>query len=149
MHFASSFFQTLNALLDRLIPADESAGALAAGVDRYVLGQLAGDCAHEAAALARGIAQLDAEAAARCAGSSFVALPVEQQDQLLVNLEKGQPATVWPDGIGAAAFFNRMVDLAHEGFYADPANGGNRDAVSWRMIGYDPHLPEIVPPAHS
>jgi hypothetical protein len=34
-----------------------------------------------------------------------------------------------------------MVDLAAEGFYADPANGGNRDAASWRMIGYDPRLP--------
>jgi hypothetical protein len=41
----------------------------------------------------------------------------------------------------ATAFINRLIDLAAEGFYADPANGGNRDGASWRMIGYDPLLP--------
>ena len=29
-----------------------------------------------------------------------------------------------------------MVEHVLEGFYADPGNGGNRDAVSWKMIGY-------------
>jgi hypothetical protein len=38
------------------------------------------------------------------------------------------------------------VELAHEGYYADPGNGGNRDAVSWRMIGYDPRLPTTPKP---
>jgi hypothetical protein len=47
----------LRALLDRLIPADEFAGALAAGVDRYVLGQWRGDCAAEAPALLAGLAR--------------------------------------------------------------------------------------------
>ena len=55
--------------------------------------------------------------------------------------------TTPPPEISAAAFFARMTDLAHEGFYADPANGGNRDRLSWKMIGYDPGLPE--PPATS
>ena len=50
-------------------------------------------------------------------------------------------ATPWPATFPAAAFINRLIDLAAEGFYADPANGGNRDGASWRMIGYDPLLP--------
>jgi gluconate 2-dehydrogenase gamma chain len=28
------------------------------------------------------------------------------------------------------------VTLTIEGFYSDPGNGGNRDAVAWRMIGF-------------
>ena len=126
----------LRALLDRLIPADDFPGALAAGTENYVLRQLADDCAPEAAALIRGLEQLDTAASTRHGGAPFLALSPYQQDALLTALDAtGDP------------FFNRLVDLAHEGFYADPANGGNRDAVSWRMLGYDPRPSPASPPA--
>lgn len=126
----------LRALLDRLIPADDFPGALAAGTENYVLRQLAGDCAPEAAALAHGLTRLDATASSRHSGAPFSALTLIQQDALLTELEAaGDP------------FFHRLVDLAHEGFYADPANGGNRDAVSWKMLGYDPRPSPASPPA--
>ena len=129
----------LRALLDRLIPSDDFPGALEAGTDRYVLRQLTGDCAAEAPALLLGLTQLHAEAAARHgAEHTFPTLAPSAQDSLLAALEKNRPATAWPAEISASAFFNRIVELAHEGFYADPANGGNRDAVSWRMLGYEP-----------
>lgn len=130
----------LRALLDRLIPADDFPGALAAGTDNFIVALLAGDCAAEAPALALGLTQLDAEAAA-LHGQTFATLPSTAQDALLTALEQNRPTTVWPVPLNATAFFNRLVDLAAEGFYADPANGGNRDATSWRMIGYDPRLP--------
>lgn len=129
----------LRALLDRLIPADDFPGAVEAGTEYYILRQLAGDCAAEAPALAQGLSQLDAEVAAHHGSGgakTFAALAMEQQDALLHELEAGKTATVWPAGIGGAAFFNRLVDLAHEGFYADPGNEGNRGAVSWAMLGY-------------
>ncbi len=142
MSLTPAQLEALRALLDRLIPADEVPGALAAGTDGFVVALLAGDCAAEAPTIAAGLSQLDAEAAARHgAGSIFSALSPILQDALLTALEQNQPATPWPTPLTAAAFFNRMVDLAAEGFYADPANGGNRDAASWRMIGYDPRLP--------
>jgi len=131
----------LRALLDRLIPADDFPGALAAGTDAFVIALLAGDCAAEAPALALGLIQLDAEAAARH-GQPFASLAPVAQDALLAALEQNRPATAWPAPLTAAVFFNRLVDLAAEGFYADPANGGNRDAASWRMIGYEPRLPD-------
>lgn len=138
--FSSFPHETLRALLGRLIPRDDFPGAIEAGVDDYILRQLAGDLANEAPALSQGLIQLDAEANARHQGTRFVTLAPEQQDGLLRDIEAGQGATSWPKDISAAAFFARLVDLAHEGFYADPENGGNREAVSWRMIGYDPHL---------
>ena len=130
----------LRALLDRLIPVDEFPGALAAGTDSFIVALLAGNCAAEAPAIALGLTQLDAEATARH-GQVFVALSSTAQDALLTSLEQNLPVTVWPAPLNASAFFNRMVDLAAEGFYADPANGGNRGAASWRMIHYDPRLP--------
>ena len=130
----------LRALLDRLIPADEFPGALGAGTDSFVIDLLAGDCAGEATDLLHGLAQLDVEAAVRH-GQPFAALLPVNQDALLTALEQNHPATVWPAPLTAAGFLNRMVDIAAEGFYADPANGGNRGAASWRMVGYDPRLP--------
>ena len=37
-------------------------------------------------------------------------------------------------------FFEALLQSAMEGFFADPIYGGNRNKVSWRMVGY-PGLP--------
>jgi len=79
-------------------------------------------------------------------GHTFCALAAEAQDALLHDLEQSRPVSPWPVSLDAASFFGRIVDLTAEGFYADPQNGGNRDAVSWRMVGYDPRLPEHPAP---
>ncbi len=40
-----------------------------------------------------------------------------------------------------------LVRLTAEGYYGDPGNGGNREAASWQMIGYDPRLPQQEAPS--
>lgn len=136
--------ETLRALLDRLIPPDDFPGALAGGVERYLLQQLSagGNCAGEAALIFAGLTQLDAEAALRGA-SRFSALRPEIQDDLLRDLECGRAKASWPSEVKPERFFARCVELTHEGFYADPANGGNQDGLSWKMIGYDPLGPQF------
>jgi gluconate 2-dehydrogenase gamma chain len=37
-------------------------------------------------------------------------------------------------------FFEALLELTLEGFFSDPIYGGNRDKVSWKMIGF-PGLP--------
>ena len=44
------------------------------------------------------------------------------------------------EGLEAKPFFEALLQSAMEGFFADPMYGGNRDKVSWRMLGY-PGLP--------
>jgi gluconate 2-dehydrogenase gamma chain len=44
------------------------------------------------------------------------------------------------DGLSGKAFFEALLQIAMEGFFADPIYGGNRDMASWKMIGY-PGLP--------
>jgi len=42
--------------------------------------------------------------------------------------------------LGARTFFNALLSITMEGFFSDPAYGGNRNAVSWKMLGF-PGLP--------
>ena len=44
------------------------------------------------------------------------------------------------EGFDAKQFFEALLQSAMEGFFADPMYGGNRNKVSWKMVGY-PGLP--------
>lgn len=125
---------TLRALIDRLIPADDFPGGWDAGVGDYLERQFAGDLCHLLDVYRAGLDALDVEARVT-AGISFAALPPDVQDELLRRVELGEVVTDWP--VDAAAFFRAATEHAAEGFYGDPGNGGNRDGVSWRMIGFE------------
>jgi hypothetical protein len=124
---------TLRAAIDCIIPPDDVPGGWEAGAGDYLLGQLQRDLQPLAELYGAGLDSLDAEARA-VAGANFAALGQPAQDALLGAIERGHVTTVWP--IDPAAFFRYLVDHTMEGFYSDPSNGGNRDAVSWRMIGF-------------
>ncbi|HEY0210021.1 gluconate 2-dehydrogenase subunit 3 family protein [Acerihabitans sp.] len=64
---------------------------------------------------------------------TFPELPAEQRDQILTGLEKGDIKLANIDG---KLFFKQVLDNTMEGFFADPMYGGNRDMVSWKMIGF-------------
>src|SRR3712207_7688305 len=55
------------------------------------------------------------------------------QDALLSELEAGRLDL---GGFSSAIFFETLLANTIEGYFADPAYGGNRDMVSWRMIGF-------------
>ena len=116
-------------ILDRIIPADDFPSASGAGVHVYLGRQLAGDLCALRPLFVEGLAAIDAAAVARY-GSPFARLDEGRRDALLQEIESGRDAP-------ARRFFLRLIDLANEGYYADPANGGNRDAVSWKMVRYE------------
>ena len=123
----------LRAVVDRIIPPDDWPGGWEAGVGDYLRRQFAGDLQPALELYRAGLAALDAEAVA-VAGSPFAGLAAAAQDALLARIETGHVATPWP--IEPAAFFRLLVEHAMEGYYSDPGNGGNRDGVAWRMIGF-------------
>ena len=84
--------------------------------------------------VARG-PRADAEAAARF-GQSFASLTPNYQDEILAAVETGKVAAAWNTSPGE--FFRLLVELTAEGYYSDPSSGGNRDRVSWKMVGFDP-----------
>jgi gluconate 2-dehydrogenase gamma chain len=42
--------------------------------------------------------------------------------------------------LGSGMFFNALLSITMEGFFSDPAYGGNRNYASWKMLGF-PGLP--------
>lgn len=91
----------------------------------------------------------------------FVALPPDQQDRILKDLELGNvpgfdgasiqaaPVTQGSSGteaiqkptgsglgLGAKAFFALLQGHTIAGFFADPIHGGNHDLVGWKLIGF-------------
>ena len=70
-------------------------------------------------------------------GKDFDRLNDEQRIAALKTMEEGKAEF---KGFGSAMFFNALLQITMEGFFADPIYGGNRDMASWKMVGY-PGLP--------
>ena len=148
----------VEAAVERLIPADaEWPGAGWAGVMNFIDRQLA--AAYGAGArmylegpwelgspgqgyqlpftpgqLYRiGIQEIRAWLGERDGGAEFWDLAEAEQIEVLQMLESGDvPLPSMP----SAVFFETLLANTIEGWFADPAYGGNRDMVSWRMIGF-------------
>jgi len=115
--------RTLEALAEQIIPADQTPGARWAGVVNYIDRQLMGPFRRQRAAYRGGLAALD-QAALQSGGQPFAALEPARQAELLSSLQ-GE----------ARSFFTMVVAHTMQGYYGDPRHGGNREAVSWRMLG--------------
>jgi gluconate 2-dehydrogenase gamma chain len=149
--------QFIEAACERFIPADESgAGALAAWVPNYLDKQLggawgAGERLYRSGPWQAGTPsqgyQLPFSPAElfhtalraiqddfdKRGGAKFHELSADDQDAYLKRLESGGLDL---DGVPAAVFFDLLLRMTIEGFFADPVYGGNRDMVAWRMIGF-------------
>lgn len=126
--------ETINAMCERIIPTDEDPGAGWAGVVHFIDRKLAG-YHHRYQQLYRLGLQGVHQSSLALFGRPFVDLAAAQQDDLLRKLESNQmPGDVWKK-ISATEFFGRLVDHTLQGYYGGPRHGGNRDAVSWRMLG--------------
>jgi gluconate 2-dehydrogenase gamma chain len=147
----------ITAAVERLIPSDENGpGAIEAGVPSYIDKQIGGAWGagerlyrsgpwHEGAPTQgyqlpytpaelfrhalRGI-----ETDLNKRGSKpFNKLDAQAQDTYLKLLEKGG---IDLDGVPSKVFFQSLLDLTIEGYFSDPVYGGNKDMVSWKMIGF-------------
>lgn len=134
--------RTLRALVDTIIPADEYLSGWQAGVGDVIQTILATDLKDRAPLVEAGLDLLQQEALARHDGVAFADLPSEARDSLIADLLEGKTVLDW-GVVPAHEFVTLIVRLAAQGFYGDPPNGGNRDAVSWMMVGYRV-LPEGV-----
>jgi gluconate 2-dehydrogenase gamma chain len=70
-------------------------------------------------------------------GREFDRLSAADREAALKTMEAGKAEF---NEINDRQFFEMLLQSAMEGFFADPIYGGNRDKVSWRMLGY-PGLP--------
>ena len=109
--------QTVRAVVNCLIPADDFPGAYEAGVCDYLRKLFETDLRDEAEFFTTGLDSIDLEAQARF-GQPFANLTREQQT---ITLEAIQQR--------AERFFEMLVCTTAEGFYSNP--------ISWTMTGFE------------
>jgi gluconate 2-dehydrogenase gamma chain len=126
--------RTLAAACDQIVPPDQDPGAAEAGVVTFVDRQLATRQRKARPLWRAGLLGLDATARRRHA-KPFAELPFEAQTAVLRDVEKGAVESADWAGVDPADFFRLLRDHTMMGFYGDPRHGGNKDRVSWRMLG--------------
>jgi gluconate 2-dehydrogenase gamma chain len=117
--------RNLASLCDQIIPADDFPSASQAGVVTYIDRQLARHYRRHQKAYSDGLDQADSMSRHRT-GLAFADAQPSQQFEITAALEKQN-----------RAFFELVRQHTMEGYYGSPRHGGNRDAVSWRMLGLD------------
>lgn len=117
--------RTLATLCDQIIPADEFPSASQAGVVTYIDRQLARHYRRYQDAYRDGLDQVDAISRNRF-GLALLNSTSTQRLEITAALEKQN-----------RTFFELVRQHTMEGYYGSPRHGGNRDAVSWRMLGLD------------
>jgi gluconate 2-dehydrogenase gamma chain len=80
-----------------------------------------------------GIADVTTHVKGRFGGSTFDALQPADRVTVLTELEHGK---IQLDTVPTHVFFETFVQLAMDGFFADPIYGGNKGKASWKMLGY-------------
>jgi gluconate 2-dehydrogenase gamma chain len=158
IYFTATEAATVEAIVDRIIPPDDSGpGGKEAGCAIFIDRQLAGSFGDSRRLYMRppfakgtpsqglqspivpkeryrvSLAALDDYCKSTFAGKGFAALTTVQQDQVFSGLESGEIAL--KDGSGKA-FFEAILANTIEGFFADPIYGGNRDMAGWKLIGF-------------
>ena len=154
LFFNSDEAAFIEAAVARLIPSDSDwGGAVEAGVPNYIDKQLAGawgagerlyrsgpwqpGTPSQGYQLPYTPAELFHTALAAInkslARTPFADMSDAQQDAFLERLEKGGTDL---GGVPSDIFFQQLWQSTLEGFFSDPVYGGNRDMISWRMIGF-------------
>ena len=116
---------TVQAISAQIIPEDQDAGATAAGVVHFLDKQLSGFYKPLQKTYRAGLAEIDRKSI-ELTGKKFPDLTDSAQVDLLKHIEKD------PD---LKPFFSLLIEHSMQGFYGDPRHGGNRDRVSWKMLG--------------
>jgi gluconate 2-dehydrogenase gamma chain len=116
---------TLTAICDQMIPADEFPSASQAGVLSYIDLQLTRHYKRHQQAYLDGLEQANLLSRKEF-GVELAAASPQQQFAIAQAVEKQNPR-----------FFDLVRSHTMQGYYGSPRHGGNRDAVSWRMLGLD------------
>jgi gluconate 2-dehydrogenase gamma chain len=147
----------VEAAVERLIPTDENGpGARDAGVPNYIDKQLGGSWGAgerlyrsgpwqpgeptqgyqlpftPSELFRNGVRGVNADLSKRGLGA-FAGMSAQDQDAYLKSLQTGKFDL---NGVPANVFFESLLELTVEGYFSDPVYGGNKDMVSWRMIGF-------------
>jgi gluconate 2-dehydrogenase gamma chain len=148
--------RTLEAMLDRIIPPGGGfPGGKEAGVLNFIDRALCNWAPQNRWDYVAGLEAVD-ESSLVMFGGNFADLTETDQTRVLEAMEKGEaPGRTWarlqigggdtaarmrtgaePQETSSQSFFTLVINHAMQGYYGDPKYGGNKDKLSWKMIGY-------------
>jgi gluconate 2-dehydrogenase gamma chain len=124
----------VEAIADQIIPSDQHPGGKWAGVAQFIDRQLVGYLSSDQMRYRQGLKALE-ETSRALLGKNFENLAFTEQTALLERIEGNQvPEGIWKNE-APSGFFNMVLDHCMKGFYGTPRHGGNREFISYRMIG--------------
>ncbi|MEA2333286.1 MAG: gluconate 2-dehydrogenase gamma chain [Thermoleophilaceae bacterium] len=125
---------TVEALACRIMPGDEAdPGAREAGVVTYIDRGLAGFFRDQQGFYRQALRELDRHCEERH-GRRFSELDIGEQDDVVGELDGLAQADVGGSLLGR--LFALVREHTVQGMFCDPAYGGNRDGVGWRLVGF-------------
>lgn len=154
LFFNSEEAAFVEAAAGRMVPDEPgSPGALQADVPWYIDRQLAGAWGNGLQLYAQGpfkkgtpsqgyqlpftpaqIYRLGIQAISKSlAPQRFSQLSAPAQDDLLSRMDRGELVT---EPVPASLFVATLWQNVQEGFFCDPAYGGNRGMVGWKLVGF-------------
>jgi len=125
------------ALCEQIVPADEhGGGATEAGVISYIDRQLVAVFDYDQVLYQQGISALQ-NCSLDLHGKRFEALDKDTQYMLCTAMEEGTlPEEYWGE-LDQGRFFQLVIGHTMQGFYGPPRHGGNKDYMSYAMMGLD------------
>ncbi len=129
-------YRLVEAIAEQIIPTDEWPGGRDAGVANYIDTQLIGPYTRFQEDYRRGLGALE-EHCTSTHRAAFEELPWETQTSVLRAMETGAiEGDQWKDGF-SKRFFELVRSHALQGYYGSPRHGGNKNFVSFAMMGID------------
>ena len=132
--FSEAEARMLIPICEQIIPRDDTPGATDAGVIFYIDRQLASVFIRHQQTYRLGLESFR-KTCLQNYKVLFEQLAFDRQTEALRLIESGKvPKELWGDR-SPSAFFNLVLEHTRQGFYGSPRHGGNRDYVSYRMLG--------------
>lgn len=136
----------VDAIVEQIIPTDEWAGAKDAGVTNFIDKQLVGPYTRYQEDYRKNLASVQAYSK-ELHHQLFEQLVWEEQTAFLKKMEVGEFSclsnlgkccvsgdVIWEEGMDCS-FFSLIRTHTMQGFYGSPRHGGNKDYVSYKMVG--------------
>jgi len=139
--FTDAEAKVVIALAEQIIPADQDPGATDAGVIHFIDRQLVSYYRHLQDIYRSAIAGVQ-ETSQWMFKKAFEELQSSEQIAVMVALEDGTAQGETWKKQSPQAFFELIRQHSLQGFYGSPRHGGNKNYVSYRMIGLD--YPQII-----
>jgi gluconate 2-dehydrogenase gamma chain len=131
----------LDAIVEQIIPTDDFPGGKWANVSNFIDKQLSTYYRKHQIAYREGLAAFE-KTIIQMKGNKFEELPFAEQTTMLEKMEAGEFSDDYWNDHSPADFFDMVRQHSLQGFYGSPVHGGNREYISYQMLGLD--YPNVI-----